>query len=389
MHSQRTSVPISQRLRGFGTTIFTEFSALALQTGAVNLGQGFPDENGPSEVIDDVVEAMRRGENQYAPLAGVPALREAIAEHQRRRYGLEVDPHDGVQVTFGATEAISAALLGLLEPGDVVVLLEPYYDSYAAAVAMAGASRRGVVLRPPDFAIDLDALDAAAEGARALILNSPHNPTGRVLSRAELEGIAAVCAERDLLVVTDEVYEHLVFDGAEHVPLATLPGMAERTLTVSSAGKSFSFTGWKVGWCSGPPDLVAGARAAKQFLTFAGATPLQHAIARALPRAEELVAPLARGLRENRDRLAAGLRALGLSVIDSQGTYFLNVDLASIGEDDAVAWCRELPHRAGVVAIPTGAFYDDEDAGRTLARFAFCKRTETLELALERLAAAR
>jgi N-succinyldiaminopimelate aminotransferase len=288
-----------------------------------------------------------------------------------------------VQVTFGATEGIAAAMLGLLEPGDAVVVLEPYYDSYAATIAMAGATRRLVTLRPPDFALDLDELAAAVAGERVrmLLLNSPHNPTGRVLRREELDAVAAACREHDLIAVTDEVYEHLVFDG-EHVPLATLPGMAERTLTISSAGKSFSFTGWKIGWCTGPPELVRAARAAKQFLTFAGGTPLQHAVAAGLRDAERLVAPLRDSLRANRDRLCDGLRAAGFSVSVPEGTYFANADVGG----DATAWCRELPGRVGVVAIPTGVFYDDAEAGRGLVRFAFCKRPEVIAEAVRRIA---
>ena len=379
---------IATRLRPFGTTIFTEMSALAARMGAINLGQGFPDSDGPEEIVDAVVTAMRTGANQYAPLSGVPELRVAIAEHQRRRYGLDVDPDAGVQVTFGATEAIAATMLGLLEPGDEVVVLEPFYDSYAATIAMAGATRRLVTLRPPDFALDLDELATAAAGERArmLLLNSPHNPTGRVLTRPELETVARACIEHDLVAVTDEVYEHLVFDG-EHVPLATLPGMAQRTLTISSSGKSFSFTGWKIGWCSGPPELVAAVRSAKQFLTFAGGTPFQHAVAAALPDAERHVEPLRSSLRASRDRLCEGLLAAGFGVCVAQGTYFVNADLAPLGVDDARAWCRALPARAGVVAIPTSAFYDDADAGRTLVRFAFCKRPEVIEEAVGRLAA--
>jgi N-succinyldiaminopimelate aminotransferase len=375
----------ARRLRPFGTTIFTEYSALALRTGALNLGQGFPDSDGPEEIMEAVSTAMRSGFNQYAPLAGVPELRAAIADHQRRRYGIELDPDDGIQVTFGATEAIAATMLGLLEPGDGVVVLEPYYDSYAPAIALAGGERRLVTLRAPDFAIDLDALAAAARGARMLLLNSPHNPTGRVLTPDELRAIAAICVEHDLVAVTDEVYEHLVFDG-EHVPLATLPGMAERTLTISSAGKSFSFTGWKIGWCSGPPQLVAGVRAAKQFMSFAGATPLQHAVAAALADAERHVAPLRASLRANRDSLCAGLAAAGFGVSVAQGTYFVVADVAPLGVQDAVAWCRELPDRAGIVAIPVSAFYDDAQAGRTLVRFAFCKRAAVIDEAVRRLA---
>jgi N-succinyldiaminopimelate aminotransferase len=316
----------------------------------------------------------------------VPELRAAVADHQRRCCGLEIDSLDGVQVTFGATEAIAAAMLGLLEPGDEVVVLEPFYDSYAATIALAGATRRLVTLCPPDFALDPDALARAARGARMLVLNSPHNPTGRVLRRGELDAVARVCVDNDLIAVTDEVYEHLVFDGRRHVPVATLPGMAERTLTISSAGKSFSFTGWKVGWCSGPPALVGGVRAAKQFLTFAGGTPFQHAVAAALADAERHVAPLCAALRAGRDRLCDGLRGAGFAVSVPQGGYFVNADVAPLGVADAREWCRVLPERAGVVAIPTSAFYGDADAGRTLVRFAFCKRPEVIDEAARRLA---
>jgi N-succinyldiaminopimelate aminotransferase len=376
----------ARRLRPFGTTIFAEMTALAARTGALNLGQGYPDTDGPSEVVEAVTTAMQSGFNQYAPVPGVPELRAAIADHQRRRYGLELDPEDGIQVTFGATEAIAAAMLGLLEPGDAVVVLEPSYDSYAAVIAMAGGERRLVTMHPPDFAVDLEALTTAGRGARMLLLNSPHNPTGRVLTRAELEAIAAVCVEHDLVAVTDEVYEHLVFDG-EHIPLATLPGMAERTVTTSGAGKSFSFTGWKVGWASGPPRLVAGVRAAKQFLSFAGGTPFQHAIAAALTDAERHVAPLCASLLDNRDLLCAGLSAAGFGVSVPQGTYFVNADLAPLGIDDAAPWCRELPARAGIVAIPTNAFYADDRVARSLVRFAFCKRAAVIEEVVQRLSA--
>jgi N-succinyldiaminopimelate aminotransferase len=378
------------RLSGFGTTIFTEWSALAARTGAINLGQGFPDTDGPAEIVDAVTTAMRSGTaNQYAPLRGVPELRAAIAAHQQRRYSLEIDPDLGVQVTFGATEAIAATMLGLLDPGDEVVVLEPFYDSYAATIAMAGATRRLVTLRPPDFALDADELAAAAAGERVrmLLLNSPHNPTGRVLTRNELEAVARTCVEHDLVAVTDEVYEHLVFDG-EHLPLATLPGMAERTLTISSAGKSFSFTGWKIGWCSGPPQLVASVSAAKQFLSFAGGTPFQHAVAGALADAERHVAPLRSTLQAGRDRLCEGLRAAGFGVCVPQGGYFVQADVAPLGVADAGDWCRALPERAGVVAIPTSAFYADAAAGRTLVRLAFCKRPEVIDEAVARLATA-
>jgi N-succinyldiaminopimelate aminotransferase len=367
------------RLAGLGTTIFTEMSALAQRTGAINLGQGFPDTDGPPEAIEAAVAALRSGENQYAPLPGVPALREAVREHQRRHYGLE--PED-VLITFGATEAIAAALLGLCDPGDEVVVLEPYYDSYAACIAFAGAQRRPVTLRPPGFALEPEALRAAlGPRARVLLLNTPHNPTGRVLDRSELALIASACREHDLICVTDEVYEHLVYEG-HHVPIATLPGMAERTLTISSIGKSFSFTGWKIGWCSGPAELVAAARTVKQFLTFAGGTPLQHASAAALRLAPSHLEVLREDLRAKRDQLCAGLVAAGLAPLMPAATYFVNADVGT----DAVRFCAELPGRCGVVAIPTSVFYDDKQAASTLVRFAFCKRKEVIAQAAERLA---
>jgi N-succinyldiaminopimelate aminotransferase len=370
----------AERLRGLGTTVFTEMTALAQRTGAINLGQGFPDTDGPAEVIDAAVAALRGGENQYAPLGGVQSLRDAILEHQRAYYGLE--PED-VLVTFGATEAIAAALLGLLNPGDEVVVLEPYYDSYSACIAFAGATRRPVTLRPPDFALDIDALHAAAGSrARLMLLNTPHNPTGRVLGRVELEAVARLCTERDLVCISDEVYEHVVYDGA-HVPIATLPGMAQRTLTISSVGKSFSFTGWKVGWCTGPAELVAAVRGVKQYLTFAGGTPLQHAAAAALRAAPAHLQTLRDELLAKRDLLCAGLAEAGLHPLIPAGTYFVNADVGT----DAIAFCKLLPERCGIVAIPTSVFYDDAEAARTLVRFAFCKRRDVIAEASRRLAA--
>jgi N-succinyldiaminopimelate aminotransferase len=372
---------MASRLAAFGTTIFSEMSALAERTGAVNLGQGFPDEDGPPELLEAAEAAIRSGRNQYAPLAGVPALRTAIAEHQARFYGMEIDPEAGVQVTFGATEAISAALLSLLEPGDDVVLIDPAYDAYPAALAIAGAGRRTVTLRPPDWRLDPDELAAAiGPRTRALLLNSPHNPTGKVFSRAELELVAAACIEHDLVAITDEVYEHLVFEG-EHVPLATLDGMAERTLTISSLGKTFSCTGWKVGWACGPAALVAGVSAVKQYVSFSGGTPFQHAGAVALGLPDAWYADFLAGMRVKRDHLCAGLRDAGLDVIEPAGTYFANVLVEGDGRD----FCRELPARAGVVAIPTGVFYEDPEAGRSLVRFAFCKRREVIDEGVRRL----
>jgi N-succinyldiaminopimelate aminotransferase len=374
------------RLAGFGTTVFAEMSALAERTGAINLGQGFPDEDGPGEVLDAAAAALRAGANQYAPLPGVPALREAIAEHQRRRYGLLHDPATEVQVTFGATEAIAAALLGLCDPGDEVVALDPTYDSYAAGAALAGAVLRRVPLRPPRWRFEPADLEAAiTPRTRLVLLNSPHNPTGRVLGHGELAAVATACRAHDLIAVCDEVYEHLVFEG-EHVPLATLPGMAERTLTISSIGKTFSVTGWKVGWACGPAALVAAVRGVKQFLTFAGGTPLQHASAVALGLADAHGARLAAELSGKRDRLCAGLERAGFGVLRPAGTYFVNADVAPLGYEDAVAFCRDLHERAGVVGIPTSVFTGDPERVRTLVRFAFCKREEVIDEAAERLA---
>jgi N-succinyldiaminopimelate aminotransferase len=366
------------------TTIFTTMTALAEETGAINLGQGFPDEDGPAEVVEAAVEALRSGtKNQYAPLPGVPPLREAILAHQRRRYGLE--PED-VQVTFGATEALASALLGLLRAGDELVVLEPVYDSYPAIAALAGATLKRVALHPPEWRLDPEELAAAiTPRTRMILVNTPHNPTGRVLARDELEAIAALCIEHDLIALTDEVYEHLVFDG-EHIPLATLPGMAERTLTISSVGKTYSLTGWKVGWASGPAELVRAMRSVKQFISFSGGTPLQHATAAALNAGDAPPARLAAELRGKRDRVAAGLAEAGFAVLPCAGTYFVTADAAPLGHDDAEELCLRLPHEAGVVAIPITAFVAEPSAEtRSLLRFAFCKRDPVLDDALERL----
>lgn len=367
------------------TTIFTEMTALAERTGAVNLGQGFPDEDGSPVLVEAAVAALRAGHNQYAPLAGVRVLRDAIAAHQRRRYGLVVDPDSEVQVTFGATEALAAALLALVRPGDEVVALDPAYDAYAPLVALAGGTLRPIPLAPPAWRVGAATVAAAiTPRTRVLLLNAPHNPTGRVLDATELEVLAAACRAHDLIAITDEVYERLVFDGV-HVPLATLPGMAERTITVSSLGKTHGLTGWKVGWATGPAELIAELRGVKQFLTFAGGTPLQHAAAAGLALPDADVDAYAAGLAAKRDRLAAGLAAAGFAVLPTQGTYFLNADAAAIGEPDAAALCRRLPHEAGVVGIPLSAFSAAPDRLAGIVRFAFCKRDVVLDDAIARL----
>jgi N-succinyldiaminopimelate aminotransferase len=378
---------LNRALEGLGTTIFAEMSALAVATGAINLGQGFPDTDGPEAVREAAVRALREGRgNQYPPGPGVPELRVAVAAHQRRFYGLGVDPDTEVLVTAGATEAIAAAMLALLEPGDEVIAFEPFYDSYAACVAMAGAVRVPLTLRAPGFRPDLDRLRAlVTPRTRLLLLNSPHNPTGMVLTRDELTAIAELAVERDLIVVTDEVYEHLVFDGAEHIPLATLPGMRDRVVSISSAGKTFSFTGWKVGWVTGSPALVAAVRTAKQFLTYVSAGPFQYAVAEALALPEAYFTAFRDDLQAKRDLLATGLADAGFEVHRPEGTYFITTDIAPLGEKDALTFCRALPERCGVVAVPNSVFYDDPEAGRTQVRFAFCKREGVLREAAERL----
>ena len=381
--------PLVARMHGFGTTIFAEMSALAAETGAINLGQGFPDTDGPREMLEAAKAAIDAGRNQYPPGPGVPELLEAVAAHQERFYGLRVDPRSEVLVTVGATEAIAATVLALCEPGDEVVTFEPYYDSYAATIALAGAVRRTSVLRFPDFAVDEASLRAAfSDRTRLVLLNTPHNPTGKVFTRAELELICALAREHDAWVVTDEVYEHLVFDGLEHIPVATLPGMAERTLTISSAGKTFSATGWKVGWVTGPTEAVAAVRTVKQFLTFVGSGPFQPAIAVALGLGDDVYAALAGSLQAKRDLLVAGLRSAGLEVAVPSGTYFVIADAAPLGATDGLDFCRRLPSIAGVVGVPVSVFHDDVEAARTLVRFAFCKKDEVLHEAVGRLSRA-
>ena len=376
---------LTSRLRGFGTTIFAEMSALAAATGAINLGQGFPDTDGPVEVAHAAIDAIRSGQNQYPPGPGVADLRLAIAEHQHRFYGMTIDPETEVLVTTGATEALTAALLALCETGDEVLALEPTYDSYRAACAMAGARLAPVTIRPPDYEVDVDALRAAVTPrTRLLLLNSPHNPTGAVLSRDTLSAIADICIDRDLLVLTDEVYEHMVFDG-EHVPLATLPGMWERTVTVSSAGKTLSFTGWKIGWVVARRELVDAVKTAKQFLTYVSGAPFQPAVAVGLRLPDSYFDELRADLRDKRDVLCDGLAAAGLEVFRPAGTYFVTADVSPVTDEDALSFCRGLPERAGVVAVPCSVFYEEPDRGRSLLRFCFSKRFEVLEEAAARL----
>ena len=381
---------LASRLRPFTSTIFAEMTALAVRTGSVNLGQGFPDTDGPPAMLEAAQKAIASGVNQYPPGPGTPELRRAIADQRRTAYRLEHDPATEVLVTVGATEAIAASLLALVEPGDEVLLVEPYYDSYAASVALAGATRRSVPLRPNPqtghFELDVDGLRAAVTPrTRALLLNTPHNPTGTVFTDAELAAVASLAAEHDLLVITDEVYELLLFDGLAHRPLATFPGMAERTLSISSAGKSFSVTGWKIGWVCGPAELVAAVRAVKQFLTFVGGAPFQPAVAYALNHELDWVAALRDSLQNKRDRLTDGLVDAGFEVYRSEGTYFVCADVRGLGFDDGIEFCRALPERAGVVVVPVQVFVDDPQPWRHLVRFAFCKRDEVLDEAIARL----
>ncbi|MDZ7680076.1 MAG: pyridoxal phosphate-dependent aminotransferase [Acidimicrobiales bacterium] len=376
-----------ERMRGFGETIFAEMSALAVETGAINLGQGFPDTDGPIQVSDAAIEAIRSGHNQYPPGIGIPELRHAVADHQHRFYGIDLDPDTEVLVTAGATEAIAAAILSLCEPGDEVVTFEPYYDSYAATVALAGATLRTVTLRPPEFDYDPAELeDAIGPDTRLILLNSPHNPTGKVFAPDELAHVARLAVEHDVLVVTDEVYEHMVFDGV-HTPLETLPGMDERTLTISSAGKTLSFTGWKIGWVTGPAELVATVRTVKQYLTYVSGGPFQHAAAVGLRLGDDYFEGLTADLRARRDLLCDGLADVGFEVYRPAGTYFVVADILPFGTSDGRRFCLELPERCGVVAVPCEVFYQHPDRGRNLVRFTFTKRTEVLESAIDRLGA--
>lgn len=374
------------RLDGVGSTIFAEMSALATRTGSVNLGQGFPDASGPEPVLRAAYDAMLAGRNQYPPGHGTPELVRAVIDHQWRHYGIDLGPEQ-VVVTTGATEAIAAAVLGLVDPGDEVLVCEPFYDSYRATIQLAGGVRRPITLRAPDFRLDVAELEAAVtDRTRMILLNTPHNPTGRVLDRRELEGVAEVARRHDLVVVSDEVYEHLVFDDHEHVPITTLPGMGERTLTVSSSGKTFSLTGWKIGWATGPADLVAAVEGAKNWLTYATGAPLQPAIAHALDHEEAFHVALRASLQDRRDGLAEALADLGLEVHRPQGSYFVTTDVSALGWPDGRAFCTGIAERARVVAIPSMVFYEDGSAeGRHLVRWAFCKDQAVLDEGVRRL----
>ncbi len=387
--ARRPTEPLVRRLRPYTSTIFAEMSALAVATGSINLGQGFPDSDGPPDMLEIARRAIADGVNQYPPGSGVPELRAAIAAARQRDQGQRFDPDTEVLVTVGATEAVAAAVLALAEPGSEVLMLEPYYDSYPAVVAMAGARAVAVPLvRDPTgrFALDLDRLaDAVTDRTRLMLINSPHNPTGTVLTDAELAGIARLAIKHDLIVLADEVYEYLTFDGVRHTPIGTLPGMAERTLTISSAGKTFNVTGWKIGWACGPAPLVAAVRAAKQFLTFVGGAPFQPAVAHALREESDWVTHLRGSLQRKRDRLCDGLHAAGFDVSVPAGTYFVQADIRPLGERDGMAFCRTLPARAKVVAVPTQVFYDTPSDGAHLVRFAFCKDDAVIEEAAGRL----
>jgi N-succinyldiaminopimelate aminotransferase len=376
---------MARRLAGFGTTIFTEMTRLAVEHGAINLAQGFPDFDGPDFVKEAAIAAIREGRGQYARMTGSPEIHAALSAKYRRDYGLEYAAGEEFTVTSGATEAIFASIQAVCDPGDGIILFEPYYDSYKASVVMAGGIPAFVTLETPDWRYDASTLErAVTDRTRAILVNTPHNPTGKVFSRAELEEIARLCVERDLVCITDEVYEHMVYEG-RHVPMATLPGMRERTITISSFGKTFSLTGWKVGWAAAPPPLSAAVRAAHQFITFATATPLQYAAACALSAGPSYYKELLAGYRERRDYLVGELARIGFGLRPPAGTYYACADFGRFGFDDDVAFCRHLIEKAGVAAIPPSAFYDLPEKGRGYIRFAFCKKMATLVAAVERL----
>ena len=376
---------IKDSMREFGETIFAEMSALAVKTGAINLGQGFPDTDGPQEIAELAITAIRDGHNQYPPGLGIKKLRDAISHHQMRFYGMEFDPETEVLVTAGATEAIAASLLAICEQGDEIITFEPYYDSYAASIALAGGVRRVITLNTPDYSFSIDDLEKLITAkTKAILLNSPHNPTGKVFTHNELSQIANLCIEHDLVAICDEVYEHLVFEG-QHIPLIQYPGMRDRTIQISSAGKTFSFTGWKIGWVCAQPALLDTVRTAKQFLTYVNGAPFQHAIAEALNLPDHYFDNFLEDMRVKRDCLSQGLEKAGLTTFTPQGTYFVTADIKNLGYEDGKQFCLDLPVQCGVVAVPNVVFYDNKDIGSTLIRFAFCKRLDVLEEAVERL----
>ena len=376
---------IKDSMREFGETIFAEMSALAVKTGAINLGQGFPDTDGPQEIAELAITAIRDGHNQYPPGLGIKKLRDAISHHQMRFYGLEFDPETEVLVTAGATEAIAASLLAICEQGDEIITFEPYYDSYAASIALAGGVRRVVTLNTPEYTFSIDDLEKLINAkTKAILLNSPHNPTGKVFTHNELSQIANLCIEHDLVAICDEVYEHLVFEG-EHIPLIQYPGMRDRTIQISSAGKTFSFTGWKIGWVCAQPALLDTVRTVKQFLTYVNGAPFQHAIAEALNLSDHYFDKFLKDMKAKRDCLSQGLEKAGLTTFTPQGTYFVTADIKKLGYEDGKQFCLDLPVKCGVVAVPNVVFYDNKDLGSTLIRFAFCKKLDVLEEAVERL----
>jgi len=377
---------VATRLAPFGSTIFTQISRMAVEHNAINLGQGFPNFNGPDFVLQAAIDAMKAGHNQYARSFGIPELNRAIANRFEHDCGLRVNPETDITVTAGCTEAIAATFLGLINPGDEVILFEPFYDSYRACASMAGATTRIITLKAPDFALDEQALRAAfSDKTKAILLNTPHNPTGKVFTRQELQLIADLCKQHDVLVISDEVYEHLVFEG-EHIQIASLDGMAERTVTLSSLGKTFSFTGWKIGWAIAPESLSAGVRAAHQFLTFSNGTPFQHAAVKALEAPQSYYTQFLDEYRQRRDVLVDGLARIGFNIRPPHGTYFALADHSPFGFADDVAFCRHLVEHCGVAAIPPSSFYVNREHGQSLVRFAFCKTPGQLREAIGRMA---
>ena len=380
--------PTNSILGGYGTTIFTVMSALAVEHEAINLGQGFPDTDGPEDILRAAAEASVNGPNQYPPMMGIPELRQAVAAHNKRFYGLDIDWRTETMVTSGATEALAACLFGLIEPGDEAVLIEPLYDSYLPILQRAGGVAKLVRIEPPDWELPRDALEAAfSDRTKLIMINSPMNPSSKVFSRDELTFIAGLLEKHDAYAICDEVYEHLIFDGLPHVPLMTLPGMRERCLRIGSAGKTFSLTGWKVGYVSGPPDLIDAAAKAHQFLTFTTPPNLQQAVAQGLNKDTDYFTGLGAEMEGKRDRLAEGLERVGFDVMDAQGTYFITTDFRPLGfNGDDVAFCKHITTEAKVAAVPVSAFYQEADVDH-FARFCFCKQDGILDEALARLAA--